>query len=662
MSAFGARNRAGVGRIIAAFVISTGWATASLAQPSDPSPLSAYGALPGTEMVRLSPSGDRLAFVTVVGDERAMVAISLTDNRRLSRADIGKVKVRDLDWVDEERIQVTTSSTQSLPSIGLDKDELYQGLVFNVSTGRFVRMLNPNKRLFPVLMSGVYVRPGDDRPDMFVRAYEFDNYGVLNLYRVDAETGNARLAEPMSRDVDDFLLDDEGRSIVRSSYDERSKVWRLQFRRDGRMQESWRTTAAIDTPSLMGLGLNGDSVIVAADRPDMSREGREDAAFFDVDFATGNWRPVRFEFDPDALVFHPVTRRLMGASRLEDDGRRYAFADDDAARLWGNVVGSLPGTAPILTSWSDDLRTGVVFTSGPGDAGTYRLIDLDRGEMRQVGLAYPAIPPEQVAPIEPIQFAATDGLTLHGYLTTPLNREAKDLPLVVLAHGGPAARDALEFDWWSQALASRGYAVLQVNFRGSTGYGEAFTQAGHGEWGRKMQTDLSDGVRHLAKEGIIDPARTCIVGASYGGYAALAGPTLDLGVYRCAVSVAGVSNLRGMLDYEADRGERRDNSAVRYWNRFMGGDGPGDRSLDARSPVRLAERADAPILLLHGRDDVVVPVSQSRQMAQALRRAGKPVELVELDGEDHWLSRPETRTRMLTETVRFLETHNPARP
>ena len=199
-----------------------------------------------------------------------------------------------------------------------------------------------------------------------------------------------------------------------------------------------------------------------------------------------------------------------------------------------------------------------------------------------------------------------------------------------------------------------------MNFRGSTGYGEAFLEAGYGEWGRKMQTDLSDGVRHLVAQGIVDPDRVCIVGASYGGYAALAGPTLDPGVYRCAVSVAGVSDLRAMVDYEADRGERRDNSAVRYWNRFMGGDGPGDRSLDARSPARQAALADAPILLIHGRDDTVVPYSQTTAMAAALRRAGKPHEVVALAGEDHWLSRAETRQQMLAATVAFLQTNNPA--
>jgi len=623
--------------------------------------LSAYGTLPATELVAVSPSGDRIALVTVVGEQRAMATVDLTSNRSLGAVLIESAKLRHLKWLDEERVFVTTSTTETLPEIGLDKSELYLGQVFNVRTGRIIRMLNANRKLFPVLMDRVYVRPGDVRPDILVRAYELSSYGVLNLYRVDPDTGNARLAERMSRDVEDFLLDDRGQSIARGLYDERSRVWSLQIRKDGRLEEFWRVSTPVDPPELMGLGLGGNSVIVSAERPDLSREGREDAVFFDVDMASGTWRPVRFEFNPDRLLFSPTTRHLIGASRMEEDGIRYAFVDPAAAVLWATVTQSMPEAAPILSSWSDDMRTAVVFTSGAEDAGSYSLVDLDKAQVIPVGRAYPGIEPSQVAPMRPVQFKAADGLTLHGFLTTPLNKEARNLPLVVLAHGGPAARDTAGFDWWSQAIASRGYAVLQVNFRGSTGYGAAFMQAGFGEWGRKMQTDLSDGVRYLAQEGIIDPARTCIVGASYGGYAALAGPTLDPGVYRCAVSVAGVSNLRDMLRYEAQRGERRDSSRVRYWNRFMGGDGPGDRSLDARSPSRLAEGADAPILLLHGRDDVVVPIAQSRVMAEALRRAGKPHEFVELDGEDHWLSRADTRTRMLTESMRFIEAHNPTR-
>jgi dipeptidyl aminopeptidase/acylaminoacyl peptidase len=223
-----------------------------------------------------------------------------------------------------------------------------------------------------------------------------------------------------------------------------------------------------------------------------------------------------------------------------------------------------------------------------------------------------------------------------------------------LPHGGPAAADTLDFDWWSQALAAQGYAVLQPNFRGST-LNSNFLEAGFGEWGRKMQTDLSDGVRYLAHQGIIDPKRVCIVGGSYGGYAALAGITIESGVYRCAVSVAGISDLRRFRK----RTLGSYGLSQRYWDRFLGVADQNDPALTAISPIEHVAAVTVPVLLIHGRDDTVVPYEQSDVMLSALKRAGKPVTLVTMNHEDHWLSRSETRLQMLQATVDFLKANNP---
>ena len=266
---------------------------------------------------------------------------------------------------------------------------------------------------------------------------------------------------------------------------------------------------------------------------------------------------------------------------------------------------------------------------------------------------------KDVGPVSMLAYRAADGLERHGVLTLPPGKPAKGLPLVVLPHGGPEARDYPGFDWWAQAFASRGYAVFQPNFRGSSGYGTPFRDAGLGEWGRKMQTDISDGVADLTKTGVVDPKRACIVGASYGGYAALAGVTVQQGLYRCAVSVAGVADLSGMLDQEREEGAPSSSSALRYWRAFMGVTSSSDARLDPISPSVQASRADAPILLIHGKDDTVVSIAQSETMERALRRGGKPVELIRMDNEDHWLSREQTRMEMLKAAVAFVEKYNP---
>ncbi len=257
-----------------------------------------------------------------------------------------------------------------------------------------------------------------------------------------------------------------------------------------------------------------------------------------------------------------------------------------------------------------------------------------------------------------VAWKAADGLDLHGVLTLPPGRPPHGLPLVVLPHGGPEARDYPDFDWLAQAFAARGYAVFQPNFRGSDGYGSEFRDAGFKQWGRKMQTDISDGVADLAKQGLVDPKRACIVGASYGGYASLAGVTVQQGLYRCAVADAPVADLSDFLAYAGERAGYY-TGATRYWNAYMGSTSERDPSLRAISPVQLADRADAPILLIHGKDDTVVPISQSQAMLAALKAAGKPAQMVTMPDEDHWLSREQTRISMLTAAVAFVEKYDP---
>jgi dipeptidyl aminopeptidase/acylaminoacyl peptidase len=283
------------------------------------------------------------------------------------------------------------------------------------------------------------------------------------------------------------------------------------------------------------------------------------------------------------------------------------------------------------------------------------LVNMETFKADSVGDVYDGviIPHE----VKRITYKAADGLEIPAYLTLPKGRSPKNLPLIVLPHGGPAVRDTADFDWWSQALAEQGYLVLRPNYRGST-LTMSHESAGFGEWGRKMQTDLSDGVRYLVNEGMADPARVCIVGASYGGYAALAGVTLDPGIYRCAVSVAGISDLKHMLQY-ANIDHGGDQREENYWDRFMGAAGPSDPVLQQISPIKHLDAITVPVLLIHGRDDTVVPFDQSSAMFDAMKHAKKDVEMVTLKNEDHWLSRSETRLQMLQSSVAFLRAHNP---
>ncbi|MEL6487996.1 MAG: prolyl oligopeptidase family serine peptidase, partial [Pseudomonadota bacterium] len=359
------------------------------------------------------------------------------------------------------------------------------------------------------------------------------------------------------------------------------------------------------------------------------------------------WRDVKI----NRFVYQPFSARILG---LRNTARELIMADERKQAILKETMDAFSFASYLqIGDFTPDFSALIANTSGNFDSGTWYRVNGLTGQRSIVGFQRPAIQGMAIGKVSTFSYEAQDGLEIRGILTLPPGREPKDLPVIILPHGGPTAHDVERFDWWAQAFASRGYAVLQPNFRGSTGRGVAFVEAGDGEWGKKMQTDKSDGLMALAKSGIVDPSRACIVGASYGGYAALAGVTLQQGIYRCAVSVNGVTELESTL--RDLRTGTRDIITRSFDKQF----GPNP-DLDALSPVNHADKADAPILLIHGRDDTVVPYAQSVMMRNALKGKGKEFEFVELEGEDHFLSQSDTRMQMLDATMAFVQKHNPA--
>lgn len=624
----------------------------SAARLSQAAPLEVYGRLPNIENVALSPDGSRIAMVRTTENHRFIAVISLTDDKLMGKLlNIGDAKLRSLTWADNDHLMLVASST-SLPPVGLvgRTSEWCMLSVLDVITQKRSRYPNVNRSpdgetIMDVLYdTDVMVRHLDGHTVLFIEGIYVTQETLPALFRVDLSDGSQRMVRAGSDQTEGWLVDEAGEVAAEENYDQKEQHWRMLEHRDGHWREIASGHEAIDVPSLLGFGPEPGTLLV------QTHEDGE-PVWRQLSLKDGTFGPPMAERDSlEEPIEDRLTHRMIGGVHV-DDTAHYVFFDRTVESRWKSILDAYSGEQVDFVSASADFKRVVVQVNGAIHGYEYELIDLSTHRGEVMGEVYEGLgtPLE----VKRINYAAADGLEIPAYLTLPRGKPVKNLPLIVFPHGGPHARDTAQFDWWAQAMAAQGYLVLQPNYRGSNLTIRHYS-AGFGQFGRKMQTDLSDGVSYLVKEGLADPARVCIVGASYGGYAALAGVTLDPSVYRCAVSVAGISDLKRMLqvDWHADQSRR-------FWDRYMGVSGATDPLLQQISPIKHVDAVNVPVLLIHGRDDTVVPFAQSTEMYDALKHAKKEVEMVALKNEDHWLSRGETRLQMLKASVAFLRAHNP---
>ncbi|ESQ86858.1 hypothetical protein ABAC460_21820 [Asticcacaulis sp. AC460] len=585
-----------------------------------------FAATPRVEDIALSPDGAHLAIVAWENG-RHLLKITAIASGEQTVAPLADEKLRTVYWASPEHVAVTQSRTFR------GSMEIFHTRIISIRTGK-VRDLPDSEVLGLLHGEGGY-------------RLAITHGGILWDYSLD--DGKERILDSGGRGFKSWAFLPDGTLVGRERVDNsklKEELWYLEYFSDGHWSQLRREPIVIDTSSLIGLGPDGKSLIVYIRNDDGGGSYHEIGA----DAQLG---PPLFDGREDMFpLFHPTTWQLCGHG-TQGDWPTYHYDDPIMADVQTAVLAlATPGQRVRAVDFAEDPRKVLLYFEGKGNAGSYTFCDFTTGDIVDIESNFPTIPTEWLSDKVRMDYPAADGLSIPAFLTLPPLRGVKDLPLIVLPHGGPNARDTLAFDWEAQAYAAQGYAVLQPNYRGSTGFGWGFIKAGFGEYGRKMQTDLSDGVRHLTAQGIIDPSRVAIVGSSYGGYAALAGATLDTGVYRCAVSVAGVSDVEYQYLLNSNL---RENSDYRYIRRMI-----GDGDVDEISPVKHADAVTIPILLVHGVDDIIVSIEQSYRMERALRQAGKTCEFVKLKGEDHWLSREDTRIQMIDAISAFLKKHNPA--
>ena len=623
-----------------------------------PPPLSIYGNLPGFEGAAMSPSGTAVALVGMSDGKRQLLI--LDKNREVQRAVAVPVdtKMRSLTWAGDDLVLMLTSATVGLgPGFTTNKAELNSMIVVPVANER-PWVVFANNSMIQGGVSGFYgVNAHDGQWYGYFGGMTADTgmsiEATLNrtdpiLYEVDLQSRKSRKIADRSADQSiyrEWLVGTDGKVAATLNFESSGGKWRIGTPSVSTIASGRQLLGGID---LVGFGSSPGTLIYTADDP-----GFGTTRWFETPLAGGAGKEIMGDANVADALFDVRTHQLIGY-RVAADTPTYRFFDPRHGKVVAAVQKAFAGSRVILVDWNDRFDRLLVEVDGAHDPQSWWLIDIKTGHADQIGTSY-AVADGDIGPVRMVHYKAGDGTPIDAVLTLPPGKGERGLPVVVFPHGGPAAHDEAEFDWWAQAFASRGYAVLQPNFRGSTGHGAAFEKAGHSEWGRNMQTDVSDGLAYLAKEGIADPTRACIMGASYGGYVALAGVTLQHGLYRCAVSVAGVSDVGKMV--ATDMSESGDNATM--WRSLKEEVGSG-RDLALVSPIKFAARADAPVLLIHGKDDTVVAFDQSSSMAAALRHAGKPVEFVTLAQTDHWLTRSDTRLAMLEAAVAFVEKHNPA--
>jgi len=479
----------------------------------------------------------------------------------------------------------------------------------------------------------------------FLAGYRGDSGWVSTLFEIDTRTGEGKAIDQGTKFTQEWIVDADGRAVARSEWKPRFAEYQILAKRNG----GWKAIYDRKRSGPLALhGLTADATAVVATGANEAARSVLWAIALD-----GSGARVLFE-DPIHDVAWVVHDRFTNAPIgvwLGGPEQGFRWFDKEAQARFERVARAFKNRSVHVYGRSQDGKRVLARVDSPSHPAIYYLVDFTTHNADIVGHEYPALTDVALGEVRSMTFKARDGTAIPAYLTLPPGTSPKSLPLVVLPHGGPESRDNYAFDWWAQFLATRGYAVLQPQFRGSIGFGDAFRLAGRRQWGGLMQDDVTDGVRAMIEEQIADARRVCIVGASYGGYAALAGAAFTPELYKCAVSVNGVSDLPEMLEgVRARSGAESD--PVAYWRDTVGS--AFDKNVIERSPARAADRIQVPILLMHGMDDSVVPIAQSEAMARALGKLNRKFSFIRLSGEDHWLSRGETRLKVLTEIEKFL--------
>ncbi len=622
-------------------------AGSALAEAATELPVENFAHLPVMADVDMSPDGSHVAFLAPVNGRQHLVVrkLPLTPGEKPAVIGPSDAEIVGFDWISNERLLVRILTTEKM----------------NTSDGRkplrFTRTVSMSRDLndMKVLLSrapdnGYFLQHTpilqfiDD--ENVLAAYPTEDGPWPGVVKLNVISGSfTRVRRPV-RNVIAFIPDPTGEIRIAETYNDRALESRYLRRVAGGDFELMMKNKVMEDDGgfgILGFDASGQNLFV------VSRHEGDLSAIYRYDLASDQMGE-KVASDPRFDVSSAVVQRgAVVAFAWLDDLPRRQWVDPVVQKLQDALDKAVPDSREIVMDVADGGNLVLVASYSLSAPTTYRLFNRRTKEFSIFGDTYPGIPQESVSPRKPVTYKATDGTDIPGYLVLPVGVEGKNLPFIIMPHGGPFSRDDGTFDVMAQFLANRGYGVLQPNFRGSTGYGYAFNQAGERQWGGLMQDDVTDAAKWAVAQGYADPNRMCILGWSYGGYAALMAAVKTPDLFKCAVATAPVANLERLYDEVKSSGFGNITRGLYF--------GDNSDALKPISPYHQADKIKVPVLLVHGDLDYQASVAHGRDMRRALERAGKQVEYVEIKGMDHAPLVTEHMKIVMQAWEKFLKTH-----
>ncbi len=615
-------------------------------------PVEYFAQLPDVSDVTISPNGKKIAsLVRVDIPGQKGIAAQVTDletgkSKQVLFTDNLTFVLFDLHWKDDKTLLAHGFSAMEKRSWGWGQPAKYKiratrVLFVDAETGEVTKPFNS------MFMSKFSTAPAGldnvvdilrDDPDYVL----MEIYGVV--YKTNIRNGTTKPLKDQPNNFSVPYVDRQHRPRVGYHLD--GKTFTVKFL--DLESDKWKDLTSFegafseDDLGVLGFSEDPNELFVNAYQNDR-------LAVFKINLKDPGFKKTLVHSDEHydvygSLIYSYALKKVIGVSGGEEADTM--FFDEKFNTIKAKLNKSIPGARNYIYAFSDDLSKFLVYSTGAAESGTYYLGQTSPLKVEAVAYRYKNLPPDVLNKVQKVHYKARDGLEIEAYLTLPKGGTGKKLPTLMFPHGGPQSRESEAFDYWSQFFASKGYAVLQMNFRGSAGQGLSHMKAGLKKWGKEMQDDIEDGARYLIDQGIADQNRIAIVGASYGGYAALMGVVRTPDFYKCAISFAGVSDVFELV---------RESRWAGYYNVVDDQIGWDPKFLKEISPINHVDKIKVPILLIHGESDRQVEPFHSEDMYKKLQKAGKPVEYLTLPDEDHYLSIEKNRIDTFKAMDKFLD-------